>query len=140
MICPWFVDIEYWYKNDPYVIIYKISQLVYFKYSILTNHGHIINFTKQSMYHKNEPLVEIIDTTKHCQRKKNECKIQKVIEDTFVGYIFYTMIHTWTKNWSWALIMQIIGCKKISLALLYLDSPFCQSVSRTDIAVVKSDI
>ena len=28
MICPWFgfVDIEYWYKNDPYIIIYKISQ------------------------------------------------------------------------------------------------------------------
>ena len=45
MICPWFVDIEYWYKNDPYIIIYKISQLVYFKYSILTNHGRIINFT-----------------------------------------------------------------------------------------------
>ena len=46
MICPWFVDIEYWYKNDPYIIIYKISQLVYFKYSILTNHGHIISFTR----------------------------------------------------------------------------------------------
>ena len=45
MICPWFVDIEYWYKNDPYIIIYEISQIVYFKFSILTNHGHIINFT-----------------------------------------------------------------------------------------------
>ena len=41
------LGIEYWYKNvDPYIIIYKISQLVYFKYSILTNHGHIISFTR----------------------------------------------------------------------------------------------
>ena len=32
-------------QNDPYIIIYKISQIVYFKYSILTNHGHI-NFTE----------------------------------------------------------------------------------------------
>ena len=22
MICPWFVDIEYWYKNDPYILLF----------------------------------------------------------------------------------------------------------------------
>ena len=30
MIRPWFVDIDTKTKNDPYIIIYKISQLVYF--------------------------------------------------------------------------------------------------------------
>ena len=35
---------------NPYIIIYKISQLVYFKYSILTNHGHDINFTNFTIH------------------------------------------------------------------------------------------
>ena len=33
---------------------YKISQLVYFKYSILTNHGHIINFTPTTTLEEEE--------------------------------------------------------------------------------------
>ena len=59
MICPWSADIEYWYKNDPYIIIYKISKLVYFKYSIPTNHGHIINFTGYTMYALGAPEIEM---------------------------------------------------------------------------------
>ena len=41
-------------KRSLYIIIYKISQIVYFKYSILdlTNHGHIINFTEWSTLSK----------------------------------------------------------------------------------------
>ena len=42
MICGYRILIQ---KRPIYITIYKILQLVYFKYSILTNHGHIINFT-----------------------------------------------------------------------------------------------
>ena len=37
IFCPCIVDIDpvtNWYKNDPYIIIYKIPQLIYFKYLI----------------------------------------------------------------------------------------------------------
>ena len=52
MICPWFVDIDpvtTWYKNDHYIIFIKYRNWYILKYSILTNHGHIINFTEEAV-------------------------------------------------------------------------------------------